>query len=121
LRWLFSSGVSRTNTGPGRAQRKGKSAEGRATGRGSRGPVAGSRVGRYTAPEESGRYTRPLPRTVRASPRWYGPVVLAMLVLGVLAILLNYLTVLPGSVTPWYLVGGLVAIFVGFLMATRYR
>jgi len=44
-----------------------------------------------------------------------------MLVLGVLMILLNYLTVLPGSVTIWYLVGGLVLIFAGFIMATRYH
>ena len=36
-------------------------------------------------------------------------------------ILLNYLTVLPGSVSIWYLVAGLVVIFVGFMMATRYR
>jgi hypothetical protein len=44
-----------------------------------------------------------------------------MLVLGVLVILLNYLTVLPGAVTVWYLVAGLVMIFVGIVMATRYR
>ena len=36
-------------------------------------------------------------------------------------ILLNYLSVLPGAVSVWYLVGGLVVIFGGFLMATRYR
>jgi len=29
--------------------------------------------------------------------------------------------VLPGSVSAWYLVSGLVVILVGFLMATRYR
>ena len=46
---------------------------------------------------------------------------LATLVLGVLIILLNYLSVLPGSVSVWYLVGGLAAIFAGFVMATRYR
>jgi len=36
-------------------------------------------------------------------------------------ILLNYLTVLPGSVSIWYLVAGLVVIFVAFMMATRYH
>ena len=40
---------------------------------------------------------------------------------GLLTILLNYLTVLPGSASTWYLVVGLVVIFVGFVMATRYR
>jgi hypothetical protein len=48
-------------------------------------------------------------------------VVLGLLIAGVLLILLNYLTVLPGSVSAWYLVVGLVVIFGGFVMATRYR
>jgi len=47
--------------------------------------------------------------------------VLALLALGVLTVLLNYLSVLPGAVSVWYLIGGLAVIFVGFLMATRYR
>jgi len=36
-------------------------------------------------------------------------------------VVLNYLTLLPGSFSVWYLVGGIVALFTGFLMATRYR
>jgi hypothetical protein len=112
--------VPRASTGPGRAQRKGRSADGRATARG--GPTrSGDRVGRYKSPEESGRYTPPVPRDVRRSPRWFGAALLLMLVLGVLTILLNYLSVLPGSVSVWYLVGGLGLIFGGFLAATRYR
>jgi hypothetical protein len=47
--------------------------------------------------------------------------ILALLILGVLLILLNYSNVLPGGVSVWYLVGGLVMIFAGFLMATRYH
>src|SRR5579875_1996889 len=80
-----------------------------------------SRVGRYTPPEESGRYTRPIPRDVRRSGRWYGPFVLFLMIAGILMILLNYLTVLPGSVSVWYLIAGLVVIFLGFMLATRYR
>jgi len=109
----------KANTGPGRAQRKGRS-EGRTTTKGS-GPGGSARLGRYTSPEESGRYTAPIPRTVRRSPRWYGPMVLGLLVLGVLMILLNYLTVLPGAVSVWYLIAGLVLIFGGFILATRYH
>jgi Cell division protein CrgA len=101
-------------SGPGRAQRKGTSASGRTT-------TTKSRVGRYTAPEHSGKYTPPIPKTVRKSPRWFGALVLVLLILGVLLILLNYLTVLPGSVSAWYLVAGLVVIFFGFVFATRYR
>jgi len=105
----------RTPSGPGRAQRKGTSSGGRTTVKGA------SRVGRYTAPEQSGKYTPPVPKTVRKSPPWYGPTVLALLIVGVLLILLNYLTVLPGAVSAWYLVVGLVVIFAGFVMATRYH
>ena len=107
--------AAKANTGPGRAQRKGRSAEGRATAK------SGSRVGRYTSAEEKGKYTPPIPKEVRRSPRWYGPAILLFFVVGVLMVLLNYLSVLPGSVTVWYLVGGLGMIFIGFLMATRYR
>ena len=116
--------AAKANTGPGRAQRKGRSAEGRTTAKGTApkgSPKGGSRVGRYTSAEESGRYTPPIPKDTRTSPRWYGPLVLVLLVLGVLMILLNYLTVLPGAVSVWYLVAGLVVIFLGFIMATRYR
>jgi hypothetical protein len=78
-------------------------------------------VGRYTPPEQSGRYTRPVPSTVRRSAPWFGPAILGLMVFGILLILLNYLTVLPGAVSVWYLVAGLVIIFVAFLMATTYR
>jgi hypothetical protein len=46
---------------------------------------------------------------------------LTLLVLGVLIIVLNYLSVLPGSVSGWYLVAGLVSMFSAFYLATRYR
>lgn len=105
----------RTARGPGRAQRKGSSSGGRTT------VKPGQRIGRYTAPEESGRYTPPVPRTVRRSPKWFGVLVLFLLIAGVLMIILNYISVLPGSVSAWYLVAGLVVIFFGFVMATRYR
>jgi VIT1/CCC1 family predicted Fe2+/Mn2+ transporter len=112
--------VAPTNTGPGRAQRKGRSVEGRTTAKG--GPTRPtSRVGRYRGPEETGRYTPPTPRSVRRSSPWLGGAILLAFALGVLVILLNYLSALPGSVSVWYLVAGLVLIFGGFLLATRYH
>jgi len=45
----------------------------------------------------------------------------SLMVLGVLLIVLNYLTLLPGSVSRWYLWGGLGMIGAGFLMTTEYR
>lgn len=84
------------------------------------------RRGRVTSPEAtgrrpSGRYTPPVPKNVKRSPRWYPWVLLGLLLVGVLCIILNYIQVLPASPTNWYVVGGLVAILVAALMATSYR
>ncbi len=106
--------ASKAKSGPGGAQRKGRSAEGRA----AKGPS--QKVGRPKSAEEAGRYTPPIPRTVRRSPRWYGVLTLVLMLAGVLVILFNYLSVLP-TVSAWYLLVGLVLIFAGFMMATRYR
>jgi hypothetical protein len=94
--------------GPGGATRKGRSA-GRTTGRSRSRPAA------------SGRYTPPIPRSVRTSPKWMGPLILAMLFIGVLMIVLNYFNELPASPTNWYLLGGIVFIAGGFATATQYR
>ena len=113
--------ATNTKTGPGGASRKGKSAGGRST---SKGPAKStSKIGRPSTAEESGRYTRPIPKSVRRSPPWYGALVLILLLLGVAIIVINYLAHLPGVAhgSPWGLVVGLVLIFAGFLMATRYR
>jgi len=55
------------------------------------------------------------------SPRWYGWLIVALLAIGMLVIVLNYLSVLPGSVSSWYLVSGLLVMFSGFYLATRYK
>ena len=52
---------------------------------------------------------------------WLLPLILVLLLFGVLVIILNYLQVLPGSVSPWYLATGLGAMFAAFYLATRYR
>jgi Cell division protein CrgA len=69
----------------------------------------------------SGRYTPPIPREVRRSPRWYPWMLLGLLVVGIAAIILNYVQALPASPTNWYTLGGLVAILAAALAATRYR
>ena len=95
--------VATSTKGPGGASKKGKSATGRA-----------SKVGRYTAP---------IPKSVRHSPRWFGALILVLLIGGVAVITVNYLAHLPFAAhgSPWGLVAGLVMIFAGFLLATRYR
>jgi len=105
--------ATKTKPGPGGASRKGRSTAGRTT----------SKVGRPSTAEESGRYTRPIPKSVRRSPPWYGAVVLALLIVGVAVIVVNYLAHIPWVAhgSAWGLVAGLVLIFAGFLLATRYR
>lgn len=78
-------------------------------------------VGRYVAPEVRGRVTAARPRNADHSPRWLGWLILGLLLLGIIVITLNYLQVLPGSTSAWYLAGGLVLMFAGFYLATRYK
>ncbi|HVA53698.1 MAG TPA: cell division protein CrgA [Acidimicrobiales bacterium] len=78
-------------------------------------------VGRYVDAEARGRVTRRRPRGSDHSPHWYGWLVIDLMIFGMLAITLNYLQVLPGSTSSWYLVLGLVSMFAGFYLATRYK
>ena len=69
----------------------------------------------------SGRYTAPIPREERVSPRWVPVLILALLLLGVVMIIVNYLGVLPGGASNWYLLVGLGLIVGGFVTATGYH
>ncbi len=69
----------------------------------------------------SGRYTPPIPREYRESPKIVPITMFTLLIAGMLVIVVNYLEVLPGGANNWYLLGGLVSITAGFLVATRYR
>jgi hypothetical protein len=65
------------------------------------------------------RKQRPKP-----SPRWYGPLILSIMGIGVVMIVANYMGVLPGTSTAprnAYLFGGLGLIALGFLGTTRWR
>ncbi len=46
---------------------------------------------------------------------------MSFLALGVLVIIVNYLTILPGGASNWYLFAGLVLLAVGFWLATKYQ
>lgn len=81
-------------------------------------------IGRYVDPVSRGRVTAKRSDEVHHgdhSPAWFGWLLLDMFLFGVLVIVLNYLQVLPGSTSPWYLAFGLVVLFGGFYLATRYR
>ena len=69
----------------------------------------------------SGRYTPPIPREFKESPKIVPFLMFGLLALGMLVIIVNYMDVLPGGANNWYLLGGLVSITAGFIVATRYR
>ncbi len=92
--------------------------EGRVT---PKGGQRNTKIGRYRSPEESGRVTARIPDNVKHSPSWWGKTALGLLVGGLVVMLGNWLTVWPGSYSPWYLVAGLAVSAVGFGMLTRYH
>jgi len=82
-------------------------------------PGSRKNVGRYVAPEVRGKVTAGAGGEDH-SPRWYGALIVALLALGTLLIVLNYLRYCP-LVSSWYLVTGLFIMFSGFFLATRYK
>ena len=91
--------------------------KGRAGGR-KRGPTP---KGGRSAQGSGGRYTAPIPSSVRHSPKWYPWLLLGLLFLGIVVIILNYVQALPASPTNWYTLGGIVSLLAGALLATGYR
>jgi protein-S-isoprenylcysteine O-methyltransferase Ste14 len=71
------------------------------------------------------RYQPPPRKKRKPSPRWFGPSILALMFVGVLVIVLNYLNLMP----PWspqpagnlYLFVGLGLIALGFAASTQWR
>ena len=84
-------------------------------------PKGGGSTRTAQAPPASARYTPPIPRSQKVSPRWVPVLMFALLGLGVLLILTNYLGVLPGGAKNSYLLTGLGLITGGFITATRYH
>ena len=80
-------------------------------------------TGRVTAKGRtgSGRYTPPVPKQVKSSPRWLPVLMGALLGVGAVLIILNYLNVLPGGASNVYLLVGLALITAGFITATQWR
>lgn len=73
-------------------------------------------------PEASTRYTPPIPRDQKVSPRWVPVLMLVLIALGVLVIFLHYVDMaLPGASSNWWLLAGLVSILGGIVTATQYR
>lgn len=84
-----------------------------------RGPTP--KGGRSDQAAANKRYTAPIPKETRHSPKWYPWLLLTLLFLGVVVIILNYVQALPSSPSDWYTIGGVVALLAGALLATGYR
>lgn len=74
----------------------------------------------YHQPHD-GRYTPPIPKEYKVSPKWVPITMFTSLGLGMVIIVVNYLGVLPGGASNWYLLLGLGLITVGFVTATQYH
>ena len=85
------------------------------------GKPGGSPSGRVT-PKPTSRYTPPIPRAEKVSPKWVPIVMFTSLGLGMLVILANYVSLLPGDEpSNLYLLLGLFLITTGFVTATKYH
>ncbi|MAE33579.1 MAG: hypothetical protein CL493_04600 [Actinobacteria bacterium] len=72
-------------------------------------------------PTQSKNISSQMTSNKEPSSRWYVVLMSTLMIIGVLLIVLNYLTLLPGSVSRWYLWSGLGLIGAGFLMTTNYN
>jgi len=75
------------------------------------------------APAPSGRYTPPVPKEWRDSPKWVPVLMFAFLGLGALLIIINYTPLMDklGGSSNWYLLGGLGLVTAGFITATKWE
>jgi len=105
---------------PKKTPPKKKPTGGRVTSKGTR-PGSGGGAGSDGHPGASARYTPPVPMSAKITAPWVVPVMFGLLGLGLLMILLNYMDLLPGGTSNWYLLGGLGLILGGILTATQLR
>ena len=85
------------------------------------GPVPESR------PRKRLAFSSPRPAievTAKGTPRWWAPVMVTLMVLGLLWIVTAYITQLQwpiGALGPWNIAAGFGLALVGFAMTTRWR
>ena len=67
-------------------------------------PVSKKRnTNKNTGPTKSKKISAQMSDVTGPSPRWFVITMSSLMIIGVLLIVLNYLTLLPGSVSRWYL------------------
>ncbi len=83
--------------------------------------VQGGRVTpRGTRPENEAAPRVPV-SAEKISPIWVPVLMIALLALGAIMIVLNYVALLPGDTNNWYLLGGLGLLLAGMLVATQWH
>ena len=81
-------------------------------------------VGAGGSPTGSRRYTPPVPVKAKLGPsgQWVPIAMFSLLGVGVLMIIINYMSVLlPSAPSNWYIIGGLGLILSGIIVATQWR
>ena len=107
---------------PGRFTPKKTAATRSADAKVAAGGVNTTMAGKAPAYAQSGRYTPPTAHPEELpSPKWVPIVMGSLLILGLLSIVLNYMSVLPGATSNWYLIAGIGLIAGGFVTATQLR
>ena len=81
-------------------------------------PAKAARTARSGAVGPSSRYTPPVPHKLQESPPWLPVLMLALFVIGGVAIMLRYL-VFPDS--NWPMLVGLACLLGGLFAATKWR
>jgi len=85
-------------------------------------PVSKKRnTNKNSGPTRSKKISAQMSDVSGPSPRWFVVTMSSLMIIGVLPIVLNYLTLLPGAVSRWYLWSGRGCIGIGFLMTTKYN
>jgi len=107
--------ASTAKQGPGRVSKRGGRVTPSSKGSATKGGSAAS------GSLQSSRYTPPIDRSSKTSPRWFGGLILFLFILGVVIVILNYAGLLPGGVNNLWLVAAIGSIFAGLLLATRYH
>jgi Cell division protein CrgA len=115
------TGGPNASKGPGRFTPKGSTP---AKPGGKKSDSSGEKLPAYAS---SGRYTAPAEKVAAEEAAflptrpWIPWVMFALLAIGGLLIVLNYVGVWPNAPSNWYLLGGIVAITGGFITATQLR
>lgn len=86
-------------------------------------PAMPKSKGRDTKSKKRPYVPKPPPKkkAPKTSPKWFGRLVLGCMLLGIAAIVANYMNIMPGGFSPVWLWGGLALVGTGFLLATRLR